>query len=84
MQGTPVQEGDAVIIDARGLNCPLPVLRLRKGLRTVPAGAWVNLIATDRAALKDVPAVCAAQGMEVGEVREADGVLTFCIRNIGA
>lgn len=73
-----------MVIDARGLNCPLPVLRLRKGLRTIPAGAWVHLFATDRAALKDVPAFCATQGVEVGEVREADGVLTFCIRKLGA
>lgn len=61
---------DATIIDARGLNCPLPVLRLRKVLL---AGAGVvELLATDRAALKDVPAFCAALGHEV-EILPAEG-----------
>lgn len=65
------------IIDARGLNCPLPVLRLRKVLLAAAPGSAVELHATDRAALKDVPAFCAAQGHEV-EVLPAEGnVLRF-------
>lgn len=56
---------DAKIIDARGLNCPLPVLRLRKYLLTAPPGATVELLTTDRAALKDVPSFCAAGGHAV-------------------
>ena len=49
-------------IDARGLLCPLPVLRLRKHLLAQPPGGRVTLIATDRAALIDVPHFCAEQG----------------------
>lgn len=63
---------DDQIIDARGLNCPLPVLRLRKRLLTSAVGAALELQATDRAALKDVPAFCAAQGHEV-EILPAHG-----------
>lgn len=71
------QDGAQKTIDARGLNCPLPVLRLRKVLLLSPVGAAFELLATDRAALKDVPAFCAAQGHEV-EVLPADGkVLRF-------
>lgn len=49
-------------IDARGLLCPLPVLRLRKRLLPLPPGARVTLVATDRAAMIDVPHFCAEAG----------------------
>ena len=49
-------------IDARGLLCPLPVLRLRKRLLGQPPGTRVTLLATDRAALVDVPHFCAEAG----------------------
>ncbi|KGJ05642.1 tRNA 2-thiouridine synthesizing protein A [Paracoccus halophilus] len=49
-------------IDARGLLCPLPVLRLRKRLLALPPGSRVTLIATDKAAAIDVPHFCAENG----------------------
>jgi len=52
----------AATIDARGLLCPLPVLRLRKVLATLPAGAVVELLATDGASWIDVPHFCAEGG----------------------
>ena len=67
-------------IDARGLNCPLPVLRLRKRMKNLAAGAEVELLATDRAALRDVPAFCEAQGHQFMRVAEAGGALRFLIR----
>lgn len=66
------------IIDARGLNCPLPVLRLRKRLMDIPAGAAVELLASDRAALRDVPAFCEAQGHTLlSSAEESKGTLRF-------
>ncbi|MFT4012452.1 MAG: sulfurtransferase TusA family protein [Paracoccus sp. (in: a-proteobacteria)] len=49
-------------VDARGLLCPLPVLRLRKRLLALAPGARVTLVATDRAAAIDVPHFCAQSG----------------------
>lgn len=49
-------------IDARGLLCPLPVLKLRKALNGVDAGGVVALLATDKAAVIDVPHYCAESG----------------------
>ncbi|MTH76727.1 sulfurtransferase TusA family protein [Paracoccus aestuariivivens] len=49
-------------IDARGLICPLPVLRLRKRLIALEAGSQVILLATDRAAVIDVPHFCHEAG----------------------
>ena len=49
-------------IDARNLLCPLPVLRLRRALQALPLGGRVALIATDPAAVLDVPHFCAEAG----------------------
>ena len=49
-------------IDATGLTCPLPVLRLQKALRDMAAGARVSLKATDPMAAVDVPHFCQEQG----------------------
>ena len=67
------------VIDARGLNCPLPVLRLRKYLLAAPAGTKVELLASDRAALRDVPAFCAAHGHGVRTLRAEGSDLCFAI-----
>lgn len=68
-------------IDARGLACPLPVLRLNKVLKGLPVGAEVVLLATDRAALRDVPAYCESHGHTVSQTVEAD-FFKFLIRKI--
>lgn len=49
-------------IDATGLLCPLPVLRLRKRMQPLPSGALVRLLADDPAAHVDVPHFCAEGG----------------------
>lgn len=49
-------------IDARHLLCPLPVLKLRRVLAPLPTGATVALVATDPAAVLDVPHFCAEGG----------------------
>lgn len=49
-------------IDATGLTCPLPVLRLQKCLRDLAAGARVTLLASDPMAAIDVPHFCQEQG----------------------
>lgn len=68
-------------IDARGLSCPLPVLRLNKALKGHAPGAEVILLATDPAALKDVPVYCAAHGLRVTQTRDGD-FFRFLIRKI--
>ncbi len=49
-------------IDARGLKCPLPVLRLQRQLRELAEGEVVRLIATDPMAAIDVPHFCTEAG----------------------
>lgn len=49
-------------LDARGLLCPLPVLKARKRLSALGAGEVLELLADDPAAIIDVPHFCAEQG----------------------
>lgn len=60
-------------LDARGLLCPLPVLKARKRLAALAPGQVLRLIATDPAAVIDVPHYCAESGHILREtVDEAD------------
>lgn len=52
------------LIDARGLLCPLPVLKLRKTLLPLAPGDAVFLWADDPVAVVDVPHFCAETGHE--------------------
>lgn len=49
-------------LDARGLNCPLPVLRTKKTLNTLQSGETLKVVATDPGALKDIAAFCNQTG----------------------
>jgi tRNA 2-thiouridine synthesizing protein A len=73
-------DADEPTIDARGLACPLPVLKLRKTLqRATPGTIWV-LLATDPAAMRDVRAFCAAAGHEVIEQTRDGDMTRFRVR----
>ena len=52
-------------IDATGLLCPLPVLKARKRLKGMATGGVLRLIATDPAAVIDVPHFCTEAGHEL-------------------
>lgn len=68
-------------LDARGLLCPLPVLRLRKLLLAIPERGIVRLIATDRMAMVDVPHFCGQAGHAMIGMRDlGDGVTEFTVR----
>lgn len=67
-------------IDASGLLCPLPVLRARKRLMAMPKGKVLRLIATDPAAVVDVPHFCAEAGHELLAVVEQDAGRSYLIR----
>jgi TusA-related sulfurtransferase len=69
-----------VTVDARGLSCPMPVVRTKKAIDTLQPGQVLELLATDKGSMKDVQAWAASTGHEVLETVEQDGVFTFYIR----
>ena len=67
-------------LDARGLRCPLPVLKARKRLKSLDAGSQLRVIADDPAAVIDVPHFCAEQGHTLESQAEENDALVFVIR----
>jgi tRNA 2-thiouridine synthesizing protein A len=61
-------------VDARGLSCPLPVIRLATVARNAPAGTVITVLATDPAARHDVPAWCRMRHHELLEVTDVTRV----------
>jgi len=72
-------DGDEVLVDARGHQCPVPTLRLRRALEAA-GGQVVRLIADDPMARIDVPHFVREAGADLLEASEAAGVLTFRVR----
>lgn len=70
-------------LDATGLLCPLPVLKLRKRLAPLRAGQCIAMQADDPAAVVDVPHFCTESGHELLSVSEKDGVQTYVVRKSG-
>ena len=64
-------------LDAKGLNCPLPILRCKKSLAELTTGQVLKIIATDPGAVKDFQAFAKQTGNELLSSAEAGGVFTF-------
>lgn len=71
-----------VHLDAKGLNCPLPILRAKKALKQVPPNGTLEIVATDPGAVADFQAFCRATGNELVEHSAEGGVYRFLIRHL--
>jgi tRNA 2-thiouridine synthesizing protein A len=67
-------------LDARNLNCPLPILRTRKALNALASGALLEVFATDPGSVKDMDAFCQQTGNTLVRTSEQDGHYVFVIR----
>ncbi|NVO27469.1 sulfurtransferase TusA family protein [Donghicola sp. C2-DW-16] len=67
-------------IDAIGLLCPLPVLKARKRLKSMTSGQVLRLIATDPAAVIDVPHFCFESGNELVSQSDEGETQIYLIR----
>lgn len=67
-------------LDARGLLCPLPVLKAAKRLRALKPGEALRLLADDPAAVVDVPHYCAESGNVLESTAEEGGAQVYVIR----
>lgn len=73
---------DEQTLDATGFLCPLPVLKVRKRLKSLAAGDTLKVMADDPAALIDMPHFCAEAGHELVS-QDMDGdIQTYVIRKV--
>lgn len=71
---------EPIIVDTKGMKCPLPVLKARKALKTLAPGATMQVLATDPGAVDDFKHFCQTTGAKLIEQRnEPGGVLVFLL-----
>ncbi|MDP6057535.1 MAG: sulfurtransferase TusA family protein [Pirellulaceae bacterium] len=67
-------------MDAKGLNCPIPILRAKKAIVGIDVGEVLEVLATDPGSVKDFAALCRATGHELVESTEDGGVFRFLVK----
>ena len=67
-------------LDARGLNCPLPILRAKKTLNVMNSGEILKIMATDPGSVKDFEAFATQTGNELLDSSEVDGEFHFLMK----
>jgi tRNA 2-thiouridine synthesizing protein A len=76
-------ENDMVIdieLDARGLACPLPILRTKKALATMASGQLLRILSTDAASVKDFQAFCRQTGNELVDQAQRNNEYEFIMK----
>ena len=68
------------LLDARGLLCPLPVIRTQDAIAKLQAGQTLSILCTDPGVLHDIPAWCRVHGHEVLDIREQEDEIIIRIR----
>jgi tRNA 2-thiouridine synthesizing protein A len=67
-------------LDARGLNCPLPILRAKKALGEVSSGQVLKILSTDPGSVKDFAAFAKQTGNELLSTAESGGEFSFLMK----
>jgi tRNA 2-thiouridine synthesizing protein A len=67
-------------IDARGLSCPLPILRTKKALNDMTSGQVLRVLATDPGSVRDFEAFAKQTGNQLLQHSERDGVFSFLVK----
>ncbi|MET4579062.1 sulfurtransferase TusA family protein [Ottowia thiooxydans] len=67
-------------VDARGLNCPLPILKAKKALSEMQSGQLLKVVCTDPGSVRDFQAFAKQTGNELVEQQTADGELIHVLK----
>lgn len=69
------------VLDAKGLNCPLPILKAKKAILEVPKDGTLEVLSTDPGSVADFQAFCRTTGNTMLETGESAGVYRFVIKH---
>lgn len=75
-----MQTETTTTLDARGLNCPLPILRTRKALANLDSGDTLKVIASDPGSVRDIDSFCNQTGHSLIASNDEQGEFTFVIQ----
>jgi len=66
--------------DLKGLACPMPVVKVSKGIKEVAVGEMIEAVSTDPGSLTDIPAWARTSGNEVVKTEQDGNVIRFFIK----
>ncbi len=69
-----------IVIDAKGLACPMPIVKAKKGIDSIQSGQVMELQTTDKGSMNDFQAWVNQTKHELIEAREENGVFTFLVK----
>ena len=69
-------------LDCKGLMCPMPIVKLAKKMKELPAGKVLEMISDDVGSKEDVPAWCKRTGNQLVEMKEESGVFYYYIKRL--
>lgn len=67
-------------VDARGLNCPLPLLKAKKALNSLAPGQLLRVLSTDQGSWRDFRVFAQQSGHQLLECQQQDGIYTYLIK----
>jgi tRNA 2-thiouridine synthesizing protein A len=70
------------VMDLKGLPCPMPVVKVSKGIKEVEVGQILEAQTSDPGALADFPAWAKTSGNEIIKTDQSDGLITFYIKRV--
>lgn len=73
-------EETPTILDVKGLNCPMPLLKAKKALNEIAPGSFLRVIATDPGSVKDFQVFSQQSGHELVEMQEYEGEFRYLLR----
>ncbi len=70
------------VLDAKGLNCPLPIIKAKKTLKDLPTGETLRVLSTDPGSVADFAAFCRTTGNELVESKQDGTTYSFLIKRL--
>ena len=70
------------VLDLKGLPCPMPVVKISKGIKEVDVGQVVEAVTSDPGSLADFPAWAKTSGNEILKTDQDNGEITFYIKRM--
>ena len=68
------------VMDLKGMPCPMPVVKVSKGIKEIQVGQVLEAVTTDPGALADFPAWARTSGNEILKTNQDDGTIRFFIK----
>ena len=69
-----------VVLDAKGMNCPLPILKTKKALQAMQPGALLEVLATDAGSVADFESFCRQTGNQLVSSTKDGEVFKFLVK----